>query len=221
MLKMYSPKKAQKIIRRSMGTIRSLSDQYELPCACLQAILYQEITQMDFGDFLADLAVRFYWARYRLRRRLRKKEAPRAGGVLHKKDSSTGYAQIFAYVGIRAVRFGLQKNLVTCEALGLPADHPLRPENPDDLCLIWHRLHRDPDFNLHLAALNLLSAAEEMTGRIDFPSYTPEELQLIFTRYNANARHITPYGETVYGHYLAYQAQRKDPPAEATEKSAS
>ena len=54
------------------------------------------------------------------------------------------------------------------------------------------------------AALNLLSAAEEKTGRIDFPSYSPEELKLIFTRYNGTVPHITPYGEAVYRHYLRY-----------------
>ena len=41
-----------------------------------------------------------------------------------------------------------------------------------------------------------------MTGRIDFEHYTPEEMKLIFTRYNGNLKQISPYGEKAYQYYL-------------------
>lgn len=70
--------------------------------------------------------------------------------------------------------------------------------------MIWTRLNTDTKFNLELAALNLLAAAEEMTGRIDFGGYSADELKLVLTRYNADVKHITAYGEAAYQHYLRY-----------------
>ena len=106
-----------------------------------------------------------------------------------------------------AGRFARWRFRVPC-GMGLEADfeftHRLDPAALPDIRLVWGRLHRDPIFNMTAAALNLLSAAEEKTGRIDFPSYSPEELKLIFTRYNGTVPHITPYGEAVYQHYLRY-----------------
>ena len=94
---------------------------------------------------------------------------------LKKFDSSTGYAQIFAQVAINA-----------------------------DLKLTWTRLHRDKVFNLSCAALNLIHAAFERTGRIDFGGYNEREIKMILSRYNGNAELISPYGEKAYLYYLEY-----------------
>ena len=59
--------------------------------------------------------------------------------------------------------------------------------------------------NIEIAALNLLSCAEEMTGRIDFDSYTPDDLKHIFTRYNQNTGMITEYGNIAYQYYTDYK----------------
>ena len=67
--------------------------------------------------------------------------------------------------------------------------------------MIWNRLNRSPRFNLEIAALNLLSAAKEKTGRLDFAGYTPEEIKRIYTRYNGTSATITEYGESTYRHY--------------------
>lgn len=193
MLKLYSPKAAERIIARYAPQIDEISSRFALPAACLKAILYQEITGIDLFDVLMDLLVQ------RNQRR-----GVSGAGRLQRTDSSTGYAQIFGFVAINAVNFAADRGLASYAALDLPADHRLDAGALPDIRLVWGRLHRDPVFNMTAAALNLLSAAEEKTGRIDFPSYSPEELKLIFTRYNGTIPHVTPYGEAVYRHYLRY-----------------
>ena len=54
-----------------------------------------------------------------------------------------------------------------------------------------------------IAKMSLI--AEGMTGRIDFDSYTPDELKHIFTRYNQNTGMITEYGNTAYQYYTEYK----------------
>ena len=213
MLNLYTEKKAKSIIARNRPIIEALSRRYPLPAACLQAILFQELIQIDLLDVFADLAVRSYWVRYSLRRRLwklglvRHPEPWLRWGVFGKRDSSTGYAQIFAYVGIKAVNFALGRGLADRASLGIPAGYTLSADNLDDLRRVWLRLYRDTGYNLELAALNLLAAGEEMTGRVDFAHYTESELMLVFTRYNANVRHITDYGRQAYRHYTAFLHQ--------------
>ena len=200
MLRLYSDRAAERILRRLDAPIRDIEARYALPAPVLQAVLFREITQIDLPDLLADWLVAF-----NLRRVRRRAALPKGRGSLYKFDSSTGYAQIFGRVGIEAVNFALSRRLTTAEALGLPARR-LDAKNPRDLRLIWRRLRREPLFNLELAALNLLSAAEEKTGRIDFKSYTPEELQRIFTRYNGTSPTVSAYGEAAYEQYLRYSS---------------
>lgn len=206
MLKLYGPRAAERIIRRLAAPIRALEARYALPAPVLQAVLYQEITQIDALDPLADLAVQLNWLRLALLARLtgRPLRLPQGRGPFHKLDSSTGFAQIFAAVGIDAMNFALDRGLTAPERLGLSPGRRPRREDPLDLRRTWRRLHRDPGFNLELAALNLLAAAEEKTGRIAFASYSPEELQRVFTRYNGTAPGVSAYGRAAYGHYLRY-----------------
>ena len=69
---------------------------------------------------------------------------------------------------------------------------------------MWRKLKHDTVFNLSCAALNILHCAWQMTGRIDFDSYSPQEIKLIFTRYNADVKHVTAYGEEAYARYLRF-----------------
>ena len=187
MLKLIREEKAEKILREHDGWLQEISEKYPLPKAVLQAVLFKEMTDIDLADPAADLLVRL--------------------GKFSKKDSSTGYAQIFGYVALGAVNFAVDRNLATYESLGISCDHRLDRNNPADVRMIWKKLDTDPRFNMEAAALNLLSCAEEMTGRIDFSHYTPEELQLVLTRYNANVRHITDYGKQTYEYYLKFSRE--------------
>ena len=212
MLKLYPPKTASSILRRYDDWITQVSRRFGVPKACLQAILYQELTKIDLLDPLADLVVRLYWLRWRLRRRLYRvgltasPTLPPRKGLAGKKDSSTGYGQIFSYVAIRALCFALDRGLLSMPIPELALDHRPAPENDGDRRRVWLLLHRDPKVNILCTALNLLAAAEEMTGRTDLAALSAGELKLVFTRYNANLRQITAYGEAVYRHYLRYQA---------------
>ena len=165
---------------------------------------------MDLLDPVADALVLLCWLRVGLRRRLGLKTQPLPGpALLCKRDSSVGYAQIFGAVGIKAINFALDRGLADAAALHVPADRRLDPENDEDLRRIWLRSLRSRAFNMELGALNLLAAAEEMTGRLDYASYSPEELKLIFTRYNADTHRVTPYGEAVYKWYCEFAGKER------------
>ena len=208
MFRLYSASMTERIIKRLTPRIRSLSARYAIPAPVLQAMLYQEISKIDVLDIAADLLVRFNWLRLTLRGKL-DGEMPSGLSLWNKLDSSTGYAQIFARVGIDAINFALDRGLTTMEALKIPVQRRLDRDRPRDVRLIWRLLKRNKSFNLELAALNLLSAAEEKTGRTDFSSFSPEELKLIFTRYNGTSRSVSAYGKAAYQQYLRYQEINK------------
>lgn len=184
MVHLISPGRANRILQRYSDWIDAVAARYGVPAAVIRAILYQEMTMIDLADPVVDLMV---WS-----------------GVFRKKDSSTGYAQIFGYVGLNAVNFAVDRGMATYESLGITSDHRLDAGVARDVRLVWKKLWLDQKANIEIAALNLLMAADEMTGRIDFDGYLPDELKLVFTRYNADTRHITPYGERAYRRYLGF-----------------
>lgn len=200
MLKLYSPERADRIIRRYSGHIEAVSRRYGIPPAYMKAVLYKEIIAIDILDPVADLLVALNW----LFRRGRPFRAGKGllSRILNKTDSSTGYAQIFARVGIGAVNYAARRGLDTPEALGFDKD----PDSgdPAQVHALWRRLLHDRKLNITLGVLNLIAAAEEMNGHTDFARYTPEETKRAFTRYNADVRHVTPYGEETYGYYLGF-----------------
>ena len=203
MLRLYGPKAAERIVERCAPTIEAVSTRYALPAAFIRALLYTELVRIDVLDPLADLLVRL--------------NRCRPGGLLGKRDSSTGYGQIFGFVAINAANFAVDHGLTSYAALGLPARR-LDPERPDDLFLMWDRLNRDPDFNIELSALNLIAAADEVAGRTDLASLSPEEIRRVYTRYNGTSKQITPYGEEAYRHYLRYAAHSDSKNTERSEK---
>lgn len=196
MIRRYSNRRVRRILDDNSALIESICASCRLPPACLRAILLMELPEISLSDTLADLLVSLNWQRYSrfgnfvLDRHTR--------NPLHKFDSSTGYGQIFAQVAIEAILFAESEGIPVL--LGIPGE--LFPFNPDDLKRVWSRLHRDRVFNLSCAALNLIHAAFQMTGRIDFEGCSEEEKKLIFSRYNGNVRKITPYGERAYQRYL-------------------
>lgn len=213
MLKLYIKKRTERIILRCDPWISAAAQAYALPKAYIQAVLCKELREIDWLDVAADCTVALYWLRYRCFARRRGERAPKP--LLGKRDSSTGYGQVYAFAAINAINFAVDHGLTTCAALGIPFSPPLRADDPAQLGAVWRKLHGDQAFNIRVVALNLLCSAAEMTGRIDFSSYTPEEIQLIFTRYNANARHVTAYGQAAYHLYLRYAE-----PAPLREKNA-
>lgn len=193
MLKLYSPKSAERFISGYGSQIAEIAERYALPGSFIRALLYTELIRIDLLDLFADLVVRLNLLR----------GTSAGSGLLHKRDSSTGPGQIFAHVAINAANFAAERRLASYASLGLP-ERRLDPDDLQDLRLVWTRLNRDPVFNIELSALNLISAADEVTGRIGFADYSPEEIRRIYTRYNGTVPHITPYGEEAYRHYLRY-----------------
>lgn len=185
MLKLYSEKKTEQILQRYSFFIGNIAEKYHVPSALIKAVLYQEMIQIDLMDALADFCVLLR--------------------IPKRTDSSTGYAQIFGYVGLKAVNFAVDQGLATYESLKIDCGHRLDEGNPKDVRYIWKKLHSDKRSNIEIAVLNILSCAEEKTGKIDFGSYSEQELKRILTRYNANVDFITRYGEEAYRNFLRYQ----------------
>ena len=205
MLKLYSPKRAERIITSLDDEITLICRTLHLPTAVLKAVLYKEITEIDAFDPLADTVVALNLQRTRLLQTLPEPQNSRQKpSVLQKYDSSTGYGQIFARTAILAIRFAAEREILPTAALGLGEHRVLSPDSPSDRAEIWRKLHNDQTFNLICTALNLIYAAWEMTGKTNFENLTPEEIKLVFTRYNADVRQITLYGEITYRYYMHY-----------------
>ena len=205
-MKLYSPNRAERILRSLDSDIEETCSMVHLPSAVLKAVLYKEITDIDFFDPLADAIVAFNWQRVHLLNHLPDLEGKQnKSGFFRKFDSSTGYGQIFARTAILAIRFATTHGIITPETLGLRKGQTFSPDSPADVFEIWKKLHRERSFNLACSSLNLLFAAWDMNGRITFENFSPDELKRTFTRYNANVRQITPYGEVTYQYYLKYK----------------
>ncbi len=187
MLKLITPERAREILEKYKGTIEEVSRKYGVPAAAIRAILYKEMTEMDIMDPAVDLVV--------------------STQLTGRKDSSTGYGQIFGRTGLRAVEYAVEHGLVTYDTLGITTDHRLREQDPADIRLIWNKLNKEPEFNIEVTALNLLTCAEEMTGRTDFASFSEEEMKRALTRYNANTDTITAYGEDAYRLMCAFEKE--------------
>ncbi len=185
MIRIYSSKQVLSLIEKLAPLIRRIGGEYGVPEECVKAVLYREMKEIDLLDAAADAAVRF--------------------GLFGKKDCSTGFAQIFSYVAIRALDFAEGRGIETAENLGI--ERPLSEKNPEDIRRIWLRLNEDREFNLRMGTLNLLAAAEEVVGSTDFSRFTEEETKKVFSRYNANTRRVTAYGEEVYGYFLRFRSE--------------
>ena len=187
MMKLFGRQRVEEIIRKYDAWIDQVAVRYKIPANMIRVILYQELTRLDIFDPLVDLIVRLR--------------------IFRKKDSSTGYAQVFGYVGLNAVNFAVSRGLTSYEALGIKSDHPLRTDSKEDVFLVWKLLNEDPKANIEIAALNLIAAAEELTGKIDFSTFSPDEIARIFSRYNARTKGITAYGREAYERYRGLEGE--------------
>ena len=201
MIRLYSRPRAEQAIEREAPFIREVAERYGVPVSWIKGILLKEMTELNLMDLLADLAVRFYYFRYHLLKRVPKSK----GAFLGKNDSSTGWGQIYAFCAIDSLNFAADRGIARYEDFGLTSDCRLDKAGPDDRWLIWKRLHGDRHFNIEMCALTLRSCAEERTGKQASPDFSPEEIKQTFTRYNGNVPHITRYAEQAYQFYQEYQ----------------
>ena len=203
MIRLYSRRRAEQAIERETPFIRETAEKYGVPVSWIKGILLQEMTELNMIDPLADLAVRFYYLRYHLFGRVPKSK----GAFLGKNDSSTGWGQIYAFCAIDSLNFAADRGIARYEDFDLNPDRRLDKARPDDRWLIWKRLHGDRHFNIEMCALTLRSCAEERTGKQASPNFSPEEIKRTFTRYNADVRSITQYGEKTFEYEREFQRQ--------------
>lgn len=186
-MNVISPKKAIRVLDRYGSWIQTVSLRYHVPVAAIKSILYQEMVMINCLDVAADLVVLLR--------------------IPIKSDSSTGYGQIYGWVALNAANYAVDQGMATYESLGIKSDHRLDPSNKKDVRKIWRMLYRSPYANIEFATLNIVAAAAEVLGRTDFDNFSEDEMKLVFTRYNANVHHITPYGERAFRQYQRFEDQ--------------
>ena len=201
MFRLFSRRSAERAIEEKSAFIRETAAVYGVPASWIKGILLKEMTELNILDPLADLAVRFYYARYHVLRRVPKTK----GTFLGKNDSSTGWGQIYAFCAIDSLNYAADRHIARYADFGLPEDHRMDKNNLDDRWLIWKRLNEDTHFNIEMCALTLRSCAEERTGKQAARDFSPEEIKQTFTRYNGNVPHISSYGEKAYLFYQQYE----------------
>ena len=88
MLKLYTPKAAERVICKYKCTVDAVAARYALPAPFINALLYTELVRIDLFDPVADFVVL-------LNHRF-------GTSLLGKRDSSTGFGQIFGFVAVNA-----------------------------------------------------------------------------------------------------------------------
>ena len=206
-IRIITRKKAYSIIERYSGYTDEISVKYGIDPAAIKAVALKEMAEINLADLFADLLVRLNYLFYALGGR--KKNGKQKKSVLIKRDSSTGYCQIFARVALIALNYGCSKGMTTYRESGVEREEcSLEPSSFDDVFYIWKRLHRDIRFNFNMALLNLISAGEETVGHTRFGDYTPDDMKRMFSRYNASTNRITRYGEETYRIYEELRGER-------------
>ena len=204
-----SDKRAEKVLGIYSDYIKEISGRYGISPAAIEAVAIREMSQINVADIFADLLVRLNHFIYRLGGK-KQKDPGKKKSILVKRDSSTGYCQIFARVALNALNYGCLRGMTTYRDAGV--DRPegsLEPSSFDDVFYIWKKLHRDRNFNFHMALLNLISAGEETVGHTRFGEYGEDDMKRMFSRYNANTRNITSYGEETYRIYEKLRGDRQ------------
>ena len=203
MFELYSRASAEEAIGRERDCILAAAKKCGVPASWIKGILLQEMTKLNVLDLFADLAVRFYYFRFHLFKR-----APKVKSLFFgKNDSSTGWAQVYAFCAIDSLNYAAERGIAGYEDFGLNPGHRLDRDHADDRWMIWNRLNRDRHFNIEMCALTLRACAEERTGKPVICDFSPEEIKQTFTRYNGNVPHISAYAEETYQLYQEYQEQ--------------
>jgi hypothetical protein len=140
--------------------ITDLSNKYNMRKALIQTSAYWEMRHYDLIDQVTDHLV----AEYHLT------------GIGEKKDSSTGIAQIFGEIGIRAWNHCIRKGYVSGTILD--------PTKDADIWTMWQKLNKDNAFSVRTVPLVHLWDAEGKPGK------PPEESVLRSMRLDYTEREI-------------------------------
>ncbi|CCK29871.1 hypothetical protein BN159_5492 [Streptomyces davaonensis JCM 4913] len=125
--------------------ITQLSNTYNMRKALIQTSAYWEMRHYDVVDLGVDAAVTYYHTGV-------------GGGVVPKRDSSTGIAQISGEVGIRAWNHCIQVDLVEGTILD--------PAKDADIWTMWHKVNQDNAYSVKTVSLiHLWDAAGKVGGQ--------------------------------------------------------
>ncbi|MER6770916.1 glycoside hydrolase domain-containing protein [Streptomyces bacillaris] len=147
-----------------------LSNAYNMRKALIQTSAYWEMRHYDLIDQTVDHAVALYHLQ----------------GIGTKRDSSTGIAQLFGEMGIRAWNYCIGKGIVS----GVVMD----PSKDADIWEMWQKVNKDNAFSMRTVPLMHLWGAGGKPGGINPPAgetvlrsmrvdYTEREIFQVLRRY--------------------------------------
>ncbi|WP_308312483.1 hypothetical protein [Streptomyces sp. ISL-11] len=123
--------------------VTSLSNRFNMRKALIQTSTYWEMRHYDIIDQAVDAAVVYYHTGV-------------GGGVIPKRDSSTGIAQISGDVGIRAWNHCINKGYVSGAILD--------PAKDSDIWAMWQKVNKNHAFSVQTVSLIHLWDAEGKPG---------------------------------------------------------
>jgi Mg-chelatase subunit ChlD len=217
---LYDAEDALNIIMEYDAYITSLSNEYMLPKAYIQSILFRELIFVNQTDKWADTVVEMYFY-------LKENTMKNPNNSVYEKimidyamrdDSSTGYGQIFSVTAINAINLASKNNLKWDYSSGLNwGDNNIYNKNSwQDKKIVWFNLRDDNIYNVSVVPLVLMWGITTDECLISGMSnkywkYTEEESKAIITRYNGNATEENPeyekvleYGEEVFDYFRIF-----------------
>ncbi len=199
----YSTQDCLDIIYSYDELITNLSNEYLLPKAAIQTVLFRELRCYDALDELGNLLVE-EWYLYlhsvdeynnlsALEKVLCKEPSP---PYICREDSSVGYGQIIARTGISAHDWGVRHSFINGEQYNI--------EDWKDWEKMWRRLKTDNDYNVSMIPIVLMWGAEEQGLHNEYWAYDEQEIKTMLRRYNGTGDRTIEYRDETYNCYVIF-----------------
>ena len=182
--------------------ITELCNDFAMPKAMIQTILFRELWCFNSLDIVADTGVINYnvwekrfneWLNMSPIEKLLFPNPPQLDPIA-KEDCSTGIAQIFAATAINAYNNAIDRQIITGTKYTYEKD---RAE-------VWKKLHEDDEFNIYMCVLNLINCAYYHSYDNIYFNYNADQYKHVFTRYNEETSNISDYGNDCYNYFLIF-----------------
>lgn len=181
--KVSTPQALDKVLSRDVDwVLTDVCRRLNMRKALAQAVLFQELRHYSSLDDAADgLVVDHY----------------EGTGMSIKDDSSTGIAQMFARVVIRARNYCIGQSIIT----GVVRN----PESETDIWAIWKRLRNEDVYSVTSVPLVLIHAASMVNiARPDLQQNRADARRTI-ARFNGTNADAEVYGDKVAGYYDLFE----------------
>lgn len=202
------PRDTANILMHNDITITEISQKYKVRKALIQTVFMWEGSCEGIDDVASDTAVQEY---YDYKNELEKWEnlsdeekqnvkKPTEPTII-RKDSSTGFCQIFASTAINAYNYAIKRGYIVGETYDKTDWHTVFN--------VWNKLHTDVEYTIEMAALVLLHAADLVKISDITYEYSADDVKKVLARYNGTNDKAQEYGERNYQIYDLFEGYNK------------